>query len=284
MKSFTTSARKMSTTIPVGNSAPSSGNGFPSSRVPVTLRDSFFNDSFFQSAWEDFEKIREEMLRESKHFWTNVQMDDMKPLTMSNDPALSSSSANQMSSQSSNQMSSSSSMIQKNSSSNINSSTVDNKQLMPMNDDMFMPWFFPRRWMVPSTLSCSMEDGLFKDARNNTIFKDLDLFQHKDSQVIRMKDDDSKFEISFDTHDYRPDEIKVNVDANVLSISAKHEEKSDNRFVSRQFSRKYTLPEGCQAERVSSNLSSDGILMVTAPKRKEIRFQENTPIPVEVKK
>ena len=45
-----------------------------------------------------------------------------------------------------------------------------------------------------------------------------------------------------------------------LSVEAKHEEKSDNKFVSRQFSRKYTLPKGCDASMVSSNLSSDGIL------------------------
>ena len=45
-----------------------------------------------------------------------------------------------------------------------------------------------------------------------------------------------------------------------LSVEAKHEEKSDNKFVSRQFSRKYTLPKGCDASMVTSNLSSDGIL------------------------
>jgi crystallin alpha B len=39
------------------------------------------------------------------------------------------------------------------------------------------------------------------------------------------------------------------------------------RFVSRQFVRKYSLPEGCQPEQVSSNLSSDGVLLITAPKK-----------------
>ena len=53
---------------------------------------------------------------------------------------------------------------------------------------------------------------------------------------------------------------KVCVVGDELSVDAKHEEKSDNKFVSRQFSRKYTLPKGCDAAMVSSNLSSDGIL------------------------
>lgn len=61
---------------------------------------------------------------------------------------------------------------------------------------------------------------------------------------------------------------------NVLSIEGKHaEDKSDkddssafNSSVMRQFSRKWTLPSHCDPDAVMSNLSSDGILMVTAPK------------------
>ena len=34
-----------------------------------------------------------------------------------------------------------------------------------------------------------------------------------------------------------------------------------------QFLRKWTLPPGCSANDVVSNLSSDGVLMVTAPRR-----------------
>merc|ERR1711934_184758 len=105
---------------------------------------------------------------------------------------------------------------------------------------------------------------------------------NKDEQIIKLKDDDAKFEISFDTHDYRPDEIKVCVVGDELSVDAKHEEKSDNKFVSRQFSRKYTLPKGCDAAMVSSNLSSDGILMVTAPK-KAIKNESDRSVPIEAK-
>ena len=37
--------------------------------------------------------------------------------------------------------------------------------------------------------------------------------------------------------------LQVNVAGGVLGVEAKHEEKGDNKFVLRQFSRKYTLPE-----------------------------------------
>ena len=102
----------------------------------------------------------------------------------------------------------------------------------------------------------------------------------KDEQQITVKDDEKNFQISLDTSSYRPDEIKIDVNANnVITVEAKHEEKSDdgNRHVSRHFSRKYTLPQGCNAETVMSNLSADGVLMITAPKV-AIENKRNVPI------
>ena len=93
-------------------------------------------------------------------------------------------------------------------------------------------------------------------------------------QVIKVKENDNKFEVTLDVPQYRPEELKVTVVNNVLSIEGKHaEDKSDkgeeaafSSSVMRQFSRKWTLPSQCDPDQVISNLSSDGILMVTAPK------------------
>merc|ERR1712203_461675 len=64
-----------------------------------------------------------------------------------------------------------------------------------------------------------------------------------------------------------------------MMTKAKHEnQKSDEHntaastasgssHVMRQFSRKWTLPSNCNPNEVASNLSSDGILMITAPKK-----------------
>ncbi len=104
-------------------------------------------------------------------------------------------------------------------------------------------------------------------------------------QVIRIKNDDSKFEVSLDVHDFRPDEIKVNIKDSMLSIEAKHEEKTDNKVVMKHFSRSYTLPESCMPSKVESNLSSDGILVITAPKQQAVKADpvKVTKIPVEHK-
>merc|ERR1712110_1353286 len=58
-------------------------------------------------------------------------------------------------------------------------------------------WMFPRRWMLPA---------LNSDFSNNT-----DIFKSKDTEVIRVKEDDSKLEVSLDTSQYRPDELGVSV-------------------------------------------------------------------------
>merc|ERR1712107_281121 len=99
-------------------------------------------------------------------------------------------------------------------------------------------------------------------------FRDLDLFKEKDSEVIRVKDDDKKMEISLDTSQYRPDELNVSVANGAITVEGKHEEKAQDghKMVSRQFIRKYSLPAGAKPEDVVSNLSSDGVLVVTANK------------------
>merc|ERR1712151_752258 len=73
---------------------------------------------------------------------------------------------------------------------------------------------------------------------------------------FKTKDDDTK--------------MKVSVDRGVVTVEGKHEEKAKDgsTMVSRMFSKKYTLPSDAKEEDVVSKLSSDGILVVTAPKSK----------------
>lgn len=66
-------------------------------RVPVTLRDHFWRDPFFSSNWEDFDKIRQQMIEESKQMWSKFD-DDFKDMT--NSSSLSSSSTLRTSSKS----------------------------------------------------------------------------------------------------------------------------------------------------------------------------------------
>nr|ASQ43191.1 HSP21.5a [Choristoneura fumiferana] len=79
--------------------------------------------------------------------------------------------------------------------------------------------------------------------------------------------DNEKFQINVDVQHFRPEEVSVKVIDKHVIVEGKHEEKQDEHgYVSRQFVRRYALPEGCLPDTVQSNLSSDGVLTVTAPK------------------
>merc|ERR1712226_1499518 len=92
-------------------------------------------------------------------------------------------------------------------------------------------WMSPHHWMLP------------------------DLNSKLGLDSLKTNEDDSKMEVSLDTSQYRPDELK-------------HEEKAEDgsKMVSRMFSKKYTLPADAKDEDVVSKLSSDGVLVVTAPR------------------
>jgi len=204
------------------------------SRVPMTMRDFFFDDPFFKSSWEDFDKVREKMFQESRDMWKKFDQDFRDMACMSNNIMVDSA-------------------VQQRKSTETKSS--EDKSLARQNSltKWENGWMFPRRWMLPS-----LSSG----------FGDMNLFKEKDSEVIRVKDDDKKMEISLDTSQYRPDELNVSVANGAITVEGKHEEKAEDgsKMVSRQFIRKYTLPAGAKPEDVVSNLSSDGVLVVTANK------------------
>merc|ERR1712013_568384 len=107
-------------------------------------------------------------------------------------------------------------------------------------------WLTPQCWMMP---------GL-----NSKLPKSLD--------SLKTDEDENKMEVRIDTSQYRPDELKVSVEKGVVTVEGKHEEKAEDgsNMVSRTFSKRYTLPADARDEDVVSKLSSDGVLVVTAPK------------------
>merc|ERR1712002_1269235 len=122
---------------------------------------------------------------------------------------------------------------------------------------IFSPWMMPRNWMMPK---------LFDENFNS-------LLDMKDSSLISMKNDENKMEISLNTTGYKPSELKVNVADGELTIEGKHEEKTESGqiMVSRQFSKKYSLPSEAKLTEVVSNLSQDGVMVITVPKEKRIQ-------------
>merc|ERR1712115_597874 len=204
------------------------------SRVPVTMRDFFFDDPFFKNSWEDFDKVRDAMFTESRDMWRKFDEDFRNMACMPNNI-----------------------MLEGPATTEKKEGAEPSRSLMRQDSKSRWEsgWMFPRRWMLP--------------ALNTDFPTNMELFKTKDSEVIRVKEDESKLEVSLDTSQYRPDELSVAVSDGVLVVEGKHEEKAEDgsKMVSRSFSRKYSLPATAEADQVASNLSSDGVLVITAPKK-----------------
>ncbi|KAG7198577.1 hypothetical protein KM043_005941 [Ampulex compressa] len=86
------------------------------------------------------------------------------------------------------------------------------------------------------------------------------------SSTIQVEKDN--FQVILDVQQFSPEEITVKTVGNNVIVEAKHEEKEDEHgFVSRHFVRRYLLPSTHDAINVTSSLSSDGVLTITAPRK-----------------
>merc|ERR1712024_57718 len=133
------------------------------SRVPVTMRDFFFDDPFFKNSWEDFDKVRDAMFTESRDMWRKFDEDFRNMACMSNNIMLEGPANTEK------------------------AEGGDPRSLMRQDSKSRWEsgWMFPRRWMLP--------------ALNTDFPSNMELFKTKDSEVIRVKEDESKLEVSLDT-------------------------------------------------------------------------------------
>ncbi|XP_043517143.1 protein lethal(2)essential for life-like [Frieseomelitta varia] len=89
------------------------------------------------------------------------------------------------------------------------------------------------------------------------------------SSTIQI-DSKNNFQVILDVQQFSPEEITVKTVGNDVIVEAKHEERQDEHgFVSRHFVRRYVLPPSHDVINITSSLSSDGVLTITAPKKEE---------------
>lgn len=92
-----------------------------------------------------------------------------------------------------------------------------------------------------------------------------------------------KFTLRINTRNFTPQDITVKTEGSDLLIHGKHAEKSDGRgcHVSREFTRRYELPEDVEPETVKCEFMPSGDLVIEA-KRKEAPKPLDKPVPIEV--
>ncbi|CAL1297285.1 unnamed protein product [Larinioides sclopetarius] len=88
------------------------------------------------------------------------------------------------------------------------------------------------------------------------------------SKSADSKKDANQFKVMLNVKHFRPEEIEVKTVDNCIVIHGKHEEHADEHgFVSREFTRRYQLPDDVEPQMVKSSLSQDGVLTISAPRK-----------------
>lgn len=149
------------------------------------------------------------------------------------------------------------------------------------------PYFFeydlprwPRRLLNQNFgLTLSPED-LFSatSAPISPIIPRYPVWWTKDSgSSIKLEKD--KWQISVDVQHFAPDEITVKTSNGYIVVEGKHEEKQDEHgYISRQFVRRFNIPEDTNADAIESKLSSDGVLTVLASRKDTPKGERSVPI------
>ncbi|CAH2222581.1 heat shock beta-1 [Pelobates cultripes] len=101
------------------------------------------------------------------------------------------------------------------------------------------------------------------------------------SGISEIRQTSDHWKVSLDVNHFAPEELVVKTKDGIVEITGKHEEKQDEHgFISRCFTRKYTLPAVADFTAVASSLSPDGVLTVEAPIKKPAIQSAEITIPV----
>jgi len=106
--------------------------------------------------------------------------------------------------------------------------------------------------------------------------------QYRSSSAARsglscIQNDKNNFKVNLDVQQFKPDEVSVKVVDGYVVVDGKHEERSDEHgYISRQFTRRYKVPDNVDPAAITSTLSSDGVLSVGAPKKIESAKSERS--------
>lgn len=124
----------------------------------------------------------------------------------------------------------------------------------------------------------------FFNGHSTNYYRPWKLFNECTEESCSTIDDTKdKFKVILDVQHFKPNEISVRVNDREIIIQGKHEERQDDHgFISRQFIRRYALPKECPTDTVTSSLSSDGVLAITAKKiiAKDLKYEKMIPIKI----
>ncbi|XP_073995602.1 protein lethal(2)essential for life-like [Rhodnius prolixus] len=112
------------------------------------------------------------------------------------------------------------------------------------------------------------KDALLAVPLRSRYFRPWRSLSVEDSGVSALHSDRSEFRVNLDVQQFKPEELNVKIADGFIVVNGKHEERTDQHgYISRQFTRRYKVPEEVDTNAFVSNLSSDGVLSIFAPKK-----------------
>merc|ERR1712213_156570 len=123
--------------------------------------------------------------------------------------------------------------------------------------------------------------SIFDRERSGSLFDrdDRSLFAANSEQngVSRVQYDDDTYKILVNVESYKPEELVIKTIDNTVHVEATHQEKtSDGRsYSTKSFNQSFTLPRGVNPDLVSSALSKEGILTISAPLPQPVKSVTN---------
>ena len=132
-----------------------------------------------------------------------------------------------------------------------------------------------------STLPSLMDDDLFGFPGSFLGNRNWDLpsvfnapfFRHTAMPAVNIKDNPKSYDLEMAVPGYKKDDLKVNVEDNILTISAEMKKESEaekNGYTRREYScssfrRSFSLPENTDGDNVKASFA-DGVLKLSIPK------------------
>nr|AAA18335.1 heat shock protein HSP27 [Mus musculus] len=151
---------------------------------------------------------------------------------------------------------------------------------VPRLPDEWSQWFSAAGWPgyvrpLPAATAEGLAVTLAAPAFSRALNRQLS------SGVSEIRQTADRWRVSLDVNHFAPEELTVKTKEGVVEITGKHEERQDEHgYISRCFTRKYTLPPGVDPTLVSSSLSPEGTLTVEAPLPKAVTQSAEITIPV----
>merc|ERR1712106_781228 len=154
-------------------------------------------------------------------------------------------------------------------------SVVDEKRIESVFDDL-------RRDSAITNISNSKHGSLMD---STSLFSDQSMFSADPTvdAVSTVEVENDTYKILVNVQNYKPEELVIKTINNTVKVEAKHDEKASNghSYSTQRFNQSFTLPPGVDPECVSSALSKQGVLTISAPMPKVLTTSDaGRPIPI----